>query len=125
MYIQRFISGTTYSTYMSKQMIKVRETDHEKLNGHNVRELVKSNIYVKNSGYRYIKILNFKSGLYEEFLYLGFTKAGNPKFGKIISFDSGVIKIQKKIGKINGNSILIMGGLYQKSIDEVMEAAFL
>ena len=40
MYIQRFISGTTYSTYISqnKMDVKVKETDHEKLNGHNIRE---------------------------------------------------------------------------------------
>ncbi|WP_420546154.1 hypothetical protein [Nitrosopumilus sp.] len=107
---------------MSKQVFEIRETSHEqsKIQGHySIQDLIESNVNVGKYGYKYIKIQNCESKLSEEFIYLGFTKAGNPKFGQIISFDSGIVRVQKRIGKFDGKHLSWMGRLYLKSIEEM------
>lgn len=94
------------------------------IEGHNLRELIESNAYVGRFGYKYIKMPNSRLDFSAEFVYLGFTKAGNPKFGEIISSGPERIKIQKRIGKFDGRYLILMGGLYLKSTDEMREDAY-
>ena len=104
---------------MNTQTTQNQETVFDQLKGHSMRNLIESNVYVKNDRYRYIKILNSESNLLEEFIYLGFTKTGNPKFGQIVSSDPNGIKIQKRIGELNGKYLSVMGDSFLKSIDEM------
>ena len=75
-------------------------------------------------GYRYIAIPTADLGLSEEFIYLGFTKDGNPKFGQVLSSDFGTTKIQKRIGRFDGRNLSVMGGMFTKLIDDMREAAY-
>ena len=91
---------------------------------HNLRSLIESIVYVKQTGYRYIKIPRTSNKHSEEFLYLGFTKAGNPKFGQILSSGPDGIKIQKRIGRLDEKGLRLMGGSYFKSLDEMRESFY-
>jgi len=102
---------------MSKQTQQIERMGFNAING--LRELVESNIFVKDDGYRHIKIPNSHLDFSAEFLYLEFIKAENPKFEEIISSGSNEIKIQKRIEKFDGMYLSVMGGLFLKSIDEM------
>ena len=105
-----------------KQTFEIQESTIKQVTAqecHNFRDLLESNIRIGKFGYRFIKIKNSKSKLLEEFVYLGFTKAGNPKFGQIINYDSGIVRVQKRIGKFDGKYLSLMSGLYLKSIKEM------
>ena len=105
---------------MSKQTQQI----HKTLDGHDLREIIESNVFVKNDGHRFIKIPNSRLDFSAEFVYLGFTKAGNPKFGEVVFSGPEGIKIQKRIGRFDGKYLSVMGGTFLKSIDEMREESF-
>ncbi len=113
-----------YSIYMSKQIFEIRKTELEASTGHSLRELIESNVYVKSDGHKYISMPNTRLDFSEEFVYLGFTKVGNPKFGQIVLSGPNGIKIQKRIGKFTRGYLSVMGNSFLKSIDEMREAVY-
>lgn len=94
------------------------------IDGHDLRKLIESNVYVGKFQQRYIRVTNTRLDSPAEFVYLGFTKAGNPKFGEIVSSGPHGIKIQKRIGKFDGEYLSIMGDRFVKSIGEMKEEAY-
>ncbi|MDH3764490.1 MAG: hypothetical protein OER82_01600 [Nitrosopumilus sp.] len=109
---------------MSKLMFGIGKANLEALKGHSIRSLIESNVYVKNDEHKYIRIPNSRLDFSAEFVYLGFTKAGNPKFGEIIYSGPEGVKTRKRIGKFDGKYLSVSGDSFLKSVDEMREAAY-
>ncbi len=86
-----------------------------------IKELIQSNIYEGDFGYKYINIPNSRLDFSQKFVFLGFTKSGNVRLGDIHSYGQEGIKFSNKIAKFDGKYLSALGSRYLKSIKEMQE----